>query len=968
MKRLPHPNIVAYKDSFAVQGGDKLCIVMTYCDGGDLSARLEQQRGKLLAEDQILHWFVQMALGLGCMHAGNILHRDLKTANIFLLTSGRLVLGDLGISKSLDATMAMASTQIGTPYYMSPELFQSKAYNHKSDVWALGCVLYEMCTLRHPFEAESIQQLGARILRGRFPPIATRFSRGLRSLIDSMLDLSPASRPSVEDVLRSPFMRKPLTSFVRDMAKRAAAASPGVGMGTMAFGSALHELAAPSPDVVSLGPHSASLFNQLRSMGLSSLAAKAVAPVLPAVAKPEGRPATDVSPALAPAPASRTARREGGFVPAVGRASSKPSGAIHAAARPQAAQRVLREQQAELWREKEVQAAVERALSRFSEEKRQRAQWRKRQLDARRRAGAGAAVPGGARAAAAPTGGRAGAQPRTGGSSGAGAARSAAGSKGPGRAARASRPVVSRPVGSRTPAAPAPVAPEVTPAEAARQRMEEMRRQEEEELASWRAGRHQRAQLQADEAAAASKARHATGRASSTDARTGGQHQRAARGAQNPSGSSRSDSASARERVLARRAEERQSAERQELARLDAARRSGAAERRAVADSRRGHFSGAAAARSVNGAALALPGSRYGSKPPRHARGVSVGAAHAGVLEPPVPAAWRSLSAPDEPYVHHASGSGAKLSPYEAAGRENSRDDVADEVGLEEAPYDEKDEDVAAYDEDGEDEEVEEGEEEEAVVDAAVLEVGMDADLEAAAAEDEVELAAAAAELKAVFEASLQRCDKLHRSIQQLRRRALDGAEAQSKAAVATPPHGARGADAPPAGRGSADEAARAGVPRMSPGTEALLLAAPGGGSGGGEYGGYGYEGDDDAAEVGEAWGDDWAVEWGDGEAEEGDEALEADDAVEEPAGAESGYLGRRAAAVRAEVEHAVGSALLEEMLAVERRRLHDDSAEADAELARRTRALEARLGGPRVALLQRVRELVHVESVLAVA
>jgi len=108
MKKLPHPHIVAFKDSFSFK--DKLCIVMTYCDGGDLAGRVEAQRGKLFREDQIMHWFVQMLLGVHFMHGNRVLHRDLKTQNIFLLSSGRLVLGDLGISKRLDATKAMART------------------------------------------------------------------------------------------------------------------------------------------------------------------------------------------------------------------------------------------------------------------------------------------------------------------------------------------------------------------------------------------------------------------------------------------------------------------------------------------------------------------------------------------------------------------------------------------------------------------------------------------------------------------------------------------------------------------------------------------------------------------------------------------------------------------------------------------------------------------------------------------
>ncbi|CAN0543126.1 unnamed protein product, partial [Ectocarpus sp. 12 AP-2014] len=110
---------------------DHLCIVMEYCDGGDLSTQIKNARKRLFPESKILHWFVQIALGLHYMHSRLVLHRDLKTQNIFLLGNGRLVLGDLGISK----------------------LFNNKPYNHKSDIWALGCVLYEMSALSHAFDA-----------------------------------------------------------------------------------------------------------------------------------------------------------------------------------------------------------------------------------------------------------------------------------------------------------------------------------------------------------------------------------------------------------------------------------------------------------------------------------------------------------------------------------------------------------------------------------------------------------------------------------------------------------------------------------------------------------------------------------------------------------------------------------------------------------------------------------------------
>jgi serine/threonine protein kinase len=230
LRRLNHPNIVRYMDSFLSRNGDSLCICMEYCDGGDLASQIKAARRNLFSESKILHYFVQMALGLHYMHQNKVLHRDLKTQNVFLLGNGRLVLGDLGISKVLDGTMDFAQTCIGTPYYMSPEIFKNKPYSYKSDVWALGCVLYEMTTLNHAFDAGSLNGLAQKIIKGRYPPIATKYSKHLRDLISSMLNISPNSRPDLDQILRKPFIKKHILNFFSDVISRP---SSNLGEGTM---------------------------------------------------------------------------------------------------------------------------------------------------------------------------------------------------------------------------------------------------------------------------------------------------------------------------------------------------------------------------------------------------------------------------------------------------------------------------------------------------------------------------------------------------------------------------------------------------------------------------------------------------------------------------------------------------------------------------------------------------------------
>ena len=99
---------------------------------------------------------------------------------------------------------------------MSPELFKNKPYSYKSDVWALGCVLYEMCNLRHAFDAQSINGLAVKILRGSFPPINTMYSKQLRDLITKMLQIKPSNRPTIVDILNKSFIRKKTAKYINE--------------------------------------------------------------------------------------------------------------------------------------------------------------------------------------------------------------------------------------------------------------------------------------------------------------------------------------------------------------------------------------------------------------------------------------------------------------------------------------------------------------------------------------------------------------------------------------------------------------------------------------------------------------------------------------------------------------------------------------------------------------------------------
>lgn len=115
----------------------------------------DDTKHKYLAENGVWRFFIQICIGLYHLHSNNILHRDLKTLNIFLTKENKIKIGDLGVAKMLDASDQFVTSKVGTPYYLSPEVCEEKPYNRKSDIWSLGCILYELCALKHPFEAKN---------------------------------------------------------------------------------------------------------------------------------------------------------------------------------------------------------------------------------------------------------------------------------------------------------------------------------------------------------------------------------------------------------------------------------------------------------------------------------------------------------------------------------------------------------------------------------------------------------------------------------------------------------------------------------------------------------------------------------------------------------------------------------------------------------------------------------------------
>ena len=192
LHQMTHSNITMYIESFVESS--KLYIVMEYADGGDLSSSIQQRKtsGQRWPEEEVMRICVQIFLALEHVHDRNILHRDLKSQNIFLTSKGIVKLGDFGIAKVLDASEEQARTQIGTPYYLSPEICESRPYGRQSDIWSLGVVVYELLALELPFQANSLPGLIHKIIstEPNMQPIQLFYSVPLSELVRRIIIIS----------------------------------------------------------------------------------------------------------------------------------------------------------------------------------------------------------------------------------------------------------------------------------------------------------------------------------------------------------------------------------------------------------------------------------------------------------------------------------------------------------------------------------------------------------------------------------------------------------------------------------------------------------------------------------------------------------------------------------------------------------------------------------------------------------
>ncbi|XP_072709958.1 serine/threonine-protein kinase Nek11 isoform X3 [Ciconia boyciana] len=212
LSKLDHPAIVKFYASFVER--DSFCIITEYCEGGDLDFKIQEYKesGKIFTQRQIIDWFIQLLFGVNYMHDRRILHRDLKAKNIFL-KNNLLKIGDFGVSRLLMGSCDLATTFTGTPYYMSPEALKHQGYNTKSDIWSLGCILYEMCCMNHAFTGHNFLSVVLKIVEGDTPSLPDRYPSKLNAVLCSMLNKNPSLRPAAAEILKIPYIDEQLKNI-----------------------------------------------------------------------------------------------------------------------------------------------------------------------------------------------------------------------------------------------------------------------------------------------------------------------------------------------------------------------------------------------------------------------------------------------------------------------------------------------------------------------------------------------------------------------------------------------------------------------------------------------------------------------------------------------------------------------------------------------------------------------------------
>lgn len=188
---LQNSNVIGFHETFIEN--DNLNIIMQFCEGGDLNTLIKKNKdeGRVFSIGEIIYVAQQLAAGIKYLHMSKIIHRDLKPKNILITKDSLIKIADLGLAKAMKSTNNQAKSEVGTPLYMAPEILKGKNYTFAVDIWAFGCIVYELCELRHPFAGDYIGIIFNKILSEDYSKNLRKLPKCLNDIISGCLEKNP---------------------------------------------------------------------------------------------------------------------------------------------------------------------------------------------------------------------------------------------------------------------------------------------------------------------------------------------------------------------------------------------------------------------------------------------------------------------------------------------------------------------------------------------------------------------------------------------------------------------------------------------------------------------------------------------------------------------------------------------------------------------------------------------------------